>query len=102
MSDLICKACEYCEGACCKYFGLPMKVPNKDIERWLKFHKGVTYDKKKILIDIPCKNLVDGKCKIYRDRPNVCKVYQVGCESCLESIERICPEKLNKIKELMK
>lgn len=51
----------------------------EDHKRWAELHKGVSIIKRDgisfMRVDTECSKLVDGKCSIYKDRPNVCKEY---------------------------
>lgn len=76
------KECDTCDGFCCKYFIMPLKLHPKikdDYIKWLELHHGVKviYHKGKDIVKIPikCKYLLsDGKCKIFNteERPKMC------------------------------
>jgi Fe-S-cluster containining protein len=78
-------ACELCKGACCETFILELKLVNSDFYTWLAYHGKAT--ESGVMFDAPCKHLTDGRCGIYEDRPNICRVYVVGNEHCLRAIE---------------
>ena len=91
-------ACELCGGACCQSVTLP-QVFGEDVNRWLSLH-GVQNGN---LIRLPCKclMLMDGKCSIYEERPQICRDYEVGSEACLKAIERYRPEQKEEIHKLI-
>ena len=84
--------CQQCGAKCCRYFCLEIDTP-EDIEdyeniRWFLMHKGVTVhiDEGKwyMAVATPCVHLgEDNRCRIYKDRPLICREY--GHESCENS-----------------
>lgn len=73
--------CEICKGACCESIILPISFKDKDAQRWLDLHG--ERSEMGIRLDCKCKALVDGRCSIYDDRPEVCRVFEVGSAGCL-------------------
>jgi uncharacterized protein len=83
--------CEGCESRCCKYFTVPLDVPEDaddfDALKWYILHEGVS-----IYIDDDgdwyvnfvsrCRALgADGLCKVYDDRPEICRTHDYDvCE----------------------
>ena len=74
-------------GKCCQKVVLPYpNIPNKDMERWLKFHK-IEIKNGSIIIYNKCDKLTDdGLCSIYEDRPQLCRDYDCTRkkECCLD------------------
>ena len=62
-------------GSCCKSIILPIKTDDVDYLKWLTMHKGVEVKGKEVKIWVKCKNLKRGKCRIYDDRPLMCRSY---------------------------
>lgn len=94
------KACFLCKGACCKdviiFLGDGgMDLETRDTIRFTKLHgsecpAGTVFHS-------PCKELVEGKCMIYENRPNVCRKHFVGCPNCLDCIKRYNSDKYDEI-----
>lgn len=70
-----------CGGACCEYmiFWLNPEQCPPDTQRWYELH-GCKVDRLSakmvaVHVPIPCTKLVDGKCSIYEDRPEMCRNY---------------------------
>ena len=65
---------------CCESICLPLlwKGVDADTKRWIKYH-GLSLKKVRgelyVDIDRKCSKLIDGKCSIYKKRPNVCREY---------------------------
>ena len=77
-----------CGGACCKSFKLPVKLfDSDDVNRWLELHAS-DKEGEALRFDTSCNMLCDGKCSIYKERPQMCKDYAVGSQSCREAIQR--------------
>ena len=82
--------CDYCTAKCCRYFALPIEVPDTwneyDDIRWYLAHdqtsvfvdEGAWY----LLVHTTCKYLgSDNLCGIYEDRMAICRKYTtVDCE----------------------
>lgn len=70
-----CKKC----GDCCKNIELPLgMVVDEDDIRWIEYHniKVVKRDDKYFIrIDNQCDKLIDNKCSIYKNRPEICQLY---------------------------
>ena len=80
--------CKECGAKCCRYFCFEIDEPDtyeefEDI-RWFLMHEGVTVhmdedDDWYISIDNRCKMLgPDNRCKIYDDRPIICRRYDMS------------------------
>jgi Fe-S-cluster containining protein len=77
--------CEVCKGACCEGFKLvfdldQVQAPDEDFRRFQSYRRAS--GPIAVHLDIPCDNLNDGVCMIYKDRPNVCREFQVGSMAC--------------------
>jgi Fe-S-cluster containining protein len=80
--------CDKCDGLCCRYFALPIDDPEDredyDDIRWYLCHKDVTVfvedDDWYVNIKNKCRHLSekDHKCKIYNDRPKICRGYKTA------------------------
>jgi len=91
------KICEQCDGACCK-----VKLFTTD---WLqgtgaKSVHCVDEKSQKVIdgciqIDKVCDHLKEGKCNIYKDRPQTCRDFKVGSEKCLIAMKSKNPELYN-------
>lgn len=61
--------------------------PSADVERWIKLH--ATPDDGWLAFECACLELTPaGTCRIYDDRPDVCRDYQPGSPDCFWSILR--------------
>lgn len=84
-------ACKRCDAKCCRYFCLEIDTPEDYEEfeniRWYLCHEGVTVHVDEgdwyLSVANACKMLGDdGLCRIYEDRPLICRTYQPdGCDS---------------------
>ena len=76
-----CKEC----GACCSLITVPLWLyhHSKDTETLLKW-RGCIIEDNVAYIPAECKYLVDGKCSIYKDRPERCKAFEAGSKSCVK------------------
>lgn len=82
--------CEYCNAKCCRYFALPIDMPENyqefDFVRWYLLHeKAAVFVEDKtwyLVVHTKCKNLQDdNRCGIYETRPQICKEYSTKkCE----------------------
>ena len=82
--------CEYCTAKCCRYFALPIDVPDKwkDFEyiRWYLLHGRATVFIDEgdwyLMVHTVCKHLQsDQRCGIYQTRPDICREYSIdNCE----------------------
>lgn len=73
--------CDNCS-KCCET--VMFELFGKDHETWAKYHglKIVKFmDKKYVQFDIKCQKLVNGRCSIYENRPEMCRRYY--CERYL-------------------
>jgi Fe-S-cluster containining protein len=72
------KSCKQC-GDCCQNIILKLAdYFDEDDIRWIEYHNlEVVEEKGKQFVKIsnPCLKLVDNKCSIYKDRPEVCQLY---------------------------
>ncbi len=73
--------CAQCGGECCKYITIPLsELEELDIP-WLQA-RGMLYGPV-WRIKSRCPRLTDeGKCAIYETRPETCKMFEVGGQSC--------------------
>ena len=89
--------CLKCHGGCCESFSLPLAsaLPNdrsdeelQDINTWVILHADVIDDL--LVFECRCKMLspTDGTCRIYDERPDVCRRYEAGSPACLETVKR--------------
>lgn len=82
--------CEYCTAKCCRYFCLPIDVPDTlkeyDYVRWFLLHGQssvfVEDESWYLLVHTVCKHLQgDNRCGIYETRPEICREYTTdNCE----------------------
>ena len=82
--------CNYCGAKCCKYFALPIEVPDdwSDFEfmRWYLLHERATVfvedDSWYLLVHNRCTRLgEDNRCTEYETRPDICRDYTADvCE----------------------
>jgi Fe-S-cluster containining protein len=80
----IIKDCSKCS-KCCEAIYLPYPEDSEDIKRWIKYHDIEFVKNSKgtfIKIHNKCSKLKDGKCSIYEDRPEICKIF--NCEEFKE------------------
>ena len=87
------KKCRECEGQCCRSVAVKLEEPEdiNDYEdfKWFIYHPGLTVyldDEGDWHVDMPikCRHLdAKGACKIYKDRPPVCRDYDV--KDCMEA-----------------
>src|SRR4030042_2168604 len=78
--------CETCTGLCCRYFALPIDTPETredyDDIRWYLCHKNITVFVEDgdwyLNINNKCRHLSgnDHRCRIYNNRPNICRKYR--------------------------
>ena len=80
--------CELCKGACCHYIVLPItREKDPKFHEWLK-HRGEERFHG-ISLRCKCQSLTKGgRCKIYDERPEICRDYEVGCIYCVDAIKR--------------
>jgi Fe-S-cluster containining protein len=82
--------CDYCTAKCCRYFALPIDVPQTRQEfeyiRWYLMHDRATVFTEKgdwyLLVHTVCQHLQpDNRCGIYETRPRICREYSTKtCE----------------------
>ena len=82
--------CDYCNAKCCRYFALPIDVPNAkqdfDFIRWYLLHDKATVFVDDgdwyLLVHTDCKHLQSNNmCGIYMTRPQICRDYSTtNCE----------------------
>lgn len=82
--------CEYCTAKCCRYFALPIEIPDtfEDLEyiRWYLLHDRASVFKEDddwyLLVHTTCKHLGENNmCGIYETRPEICRAYTTdNCE----------------------
>ena len=88
--------CDYCNAKCCRYFCLPIEVPESakeyDYIRWFLLHGQssifVEDDSWYLLVHTVCKHLqADNRCGIYETRPEICREYSTdACEFDEDSV----------------
>ncbi|HMB00752.1 MAG TPA: YkgJ family cysteine cluster protein [Spirochaetota bacterium] len=84
--------CKKCGSVCCRHIALPIDKPTTKREydeiRWYLLHKNISiyFDKKKhwyMEVRTDCKALTaNGKCRIYKRRPRICRDYPSRGEFC--------------------
>jgi len=76
-----------------------IRTPNADTLRWLELHG--QREGEYMTFDCRCTKLdSDGQCSIYSDRPALCRDFEPGCDSCLESVRaRRTPVQAAQIRE---
>ena len=82
--------CSYCTAKCCRYFALPIELPETfrewEFVRWYLLHEAATVFKEEetwyLLVHTVCKHLQsDNRCGIYHTRPQICRDYSTeNCE----------------------
>lgn len=82
--------CRHCTGKCCRYFTVPIETPvtwdDYDAARWYLAHgRTLLYVEKGdwfLVVLARCRYLAaDLRCRIYHDRPKICREYTVAeCE----------------------
>ena len=70
---------------------LPIRLKDDDVQRWVELHGEAT--DMGVYFECRCSALKNGKCKIYDDRPDVCRKFEVGSPGCLSAIRRRRPFK---------
>ena len=91
--------CEKCRGACCESLLIPAAPQaGADVLRWLTLH-GEAIGESRIELDCKCRKLgPEGRCAIYADRPEVCRIYEPGSVDCVETVlRRRTPEQAREI-----
>lgn len=84
--------CLQCRGACCEDLVFPVKglaKPTFDLLRLRGQVVRLTEDMEGVAIPSVCHHLSDaGRCRIYHDRPGVCRMYRAGGQACIETLRR--------------
>ena len=66
-------------GDCCRYMLIPIGDVESDFTRWAELHKGIKLVNWRGLICIEllnkCSKLKNNRCTIYKDRPEICKIF---------------------------
>ena len=76
--------CDICRGACCETLVTPLSQDDR-VNEWLAARGEVC--EKFVRLECRCKHLdPDGRCRIYRTRPQLCRDYPVGSPACIEAI----------------
>ena len=66
-----------------------IQIPERDTQRWFKFHTIDSPYVGCVRIPTPCVKLTnDGLCGIYEDRPEVCRLFVVGSDLCIDAVRR--------------
>lgn len=92
-------ACELCRGACCESITLPLPA-NPDHAQWLALH-GRPSGEGAVRLECQCRQLKNGKCAIYEERPQVCRDYEPGSRACLSTVVLRRPGNARAIFELL-
>lgn len=81
-----CKQC----GACCKFFRLPVRNEKELVKQFIN-HFGFELETYDIEVSFKgkCKNLINNKCSIYENRPELCKEFY-----CKRHCKEKCPDGL--------
>jgi len=94
-----------CEGcaSCCK---IPVGLTNSDITRLYKLEGDTFFDKLEDRVvpnylKSPCPYLEDNNCKVYNDRPLLCRLYPFSMAYVFPSI-RLCPLGMKILEEYKK
>lgn len=80
--------CERCRGACCETLtvGIDTSQLPPDTARWVRLHAS-SYDTEQTTFAAPCTELdAVGRCRIYADRPDICRNFAVGSRDCLKTV----------------
>jgi len=66
-----------CKGKCCTFFRIVLDGLTEDTKRYFELHGVKIIDPNVLHFDIPCKEFdpETRTCKIYENRPNLCKLY---------------------------
>ena len=59
---------------CCQSINIHTDQMSEDIKRWIELHN-LEVNGEYVKFNIPCSKLIDNKCSIYEERPNVCRDY---------------------------
>ena len=79
--------CHLCQGACCESIVFDESQLSEDHKTWLSLHGNKKFGM--IEIETKCKKLDKcGKCSIYENRPEMCRVFSVGGNACINTIKR--------------
>ena len=78
--------CEECKGACCESMVIGLRGFSSEQQKYFEYHGELT--DKGVRLLTKCKHLINGKCNIYPMRPQICRDYKEGSESCKEAIKR--------------
>jgi len=89
--------CSVCKGACCETIIVsPRQWGWSDDEiHWVELHGNL--ENGCVRMFCPCRNLVNGVCAAYEDRPKMCDDYVVGSGSCKEAIRLLRSETTQKV-----
>jgi len=79
--------CDKCNGQCCRDVAVDMDEP-KTLEEWEYIRWLVAHENVSVYVDeeddwlvefvTPCLMLVNNKCKIYNDRPKICREHPLS------------------------
>ena len=97
------EACKLCQGACCESLLVPIESDKLSQDFWST--RGRTFelhDQKFVELEIRCKHLCNGRCGIYKDRPEACIIYEVGSQACITTIKARRPDQADAIIALIK
>lgn len=94
--------CLKCRGACCETFWLRLgdvPAPSADVRRWVLLHGKTSAGF--VEFTCWCRELTDeGLCRIYDERPAVCRDARPGAADCLEAVRaRRTPAEYREIRD---
>ena len=62
-------------GDCCQNIKLPLGfIADENDIRWIEYH-GIKVENNEVIINNPCSKLIDNKCSIYDNRPEICQIF---------------------------
>ena len=77
--------CAVCLGACCESITLNVRMPTDDLQRFVELRsKPIGNDRN---FEVPCTALINGRCGIYPNRPQVCRDFEPGGTHCLSTVK---------------
>ena len=80
--------CAVCRGACCESITLSVTMPTDDLMRFVELRTKPTTQNGQIMrnFEVPCSALIEGRCGIYPNRPQVCRDFAPGGPGCLATV----------------
>ena len=84
-------ACNICRGACCESLLFPLSGMNAEHAEFMKI-RGRPIGIGIVEIEARCKSLnAKGQCGVYKERPDLCRQFEVGGTLCLDTVRRRRP-----------